>query len=183
MGAKMDAESLILAVLMALPSGRVLGKKRLQKLAYFAAETGADADVKFFLHGYGPFSAQIASAADLLSFVGAIKEETVRLKPSPFFSTLYQLSDAKEVREELPQASANAIRELDNFSTVELEIASTLSFFMKRGKAPEEAEKLTAQLKPGKATNPTMKRAEEALSRIGLYERRRADKVPDTRPY
>ena len=70
----MDAESLVLAVLGAVPRHEVGGKKRLQRLAFFAVQAGAKCNVKFFLHDFGPFSTEVANATDVLSFFGAISE-------------------------------------------------------------------------------------------------------------
>jgi len=84
----MDAETLILAVLAAVPNHEIQGRKRLQKMSYFALQKGASANVRFFLHDFGPFSADVASATDLLSFLGDIDEEEVQLGKTRLYSKL-----------------------------------------------------------------------------------------------
>jgi uncharacterized protein YwgA len=89
----MDAETLILAVLDAIPNKQIQGRKRLQKMSYFALQKGAEANVRFFLHDFGPFSPDVASATDLLSFLGDINEQEVQLGRTRLYSKLYRLTD------------------------------------------------------------------------------------------
>ena len=146
----MDAETLILAVLDAIPNNQIQGKKRLQKMSYFALQTGAEADVRFFLHDFGPFSADIASATDLLSFLGDISEQEVQIGRNRLYSKLYRLTDPNNVPERLPEEAADAIRKLNEFSTIELEIASTILHFMSsegmnQSSATEATQRLNTQ--------------------------------------
>jgi len=171
----MDAETLILAVLEAVPDHRIQGRKRLQKLCYFALQAGAPADVRFFLHDFGPFSADVASAADLLAFLGDISEEEVQLGRSKLYSKLYRLADLGSVPEHLPEAAATALRRLNDFSTIELEIASTIFHFKAQGLDEAGAIDATKKLKPSKSQPGIVSRAREALSKVGLDERGRAN--------
>jgi uncharacterized protein len=172
----MDAETLILAVLDAIPNNQIQGKKRLQKLSYFALQKGAAANVRFFLHDFGPFSSDIASATDLLSFLGDINEQEVQIGRNRLYSKLYRLTDPSNVPERLPEEAAVAIRVLDEFSTIELEIASTIFYFMSsEGLNQSGATEATKRLKPSKSQPGIVKRAQDALSRVGLYERGRAN--------
>lgn len=171
----MDAETLILAVLDAVPKKEIQGRKRLQKMSYFALQKGAQARVRFFLHDYGPFSADIASAADLLSFLGDVEEKEVELGRSRLYSKLYRLTDPSSVPERLSDEVASAIRILDEFTTIELEVASTIQFFMStEGMSQSDAIEATKRLKPSKAQPGTIMRAQNALSKVGLHERGRA---------
>jgi uncharacterized protein YwgA len=172
----MDAETLILAVLDAVPNNEIQGKKRLQKMSYFALQKGAEASVRFFLHDFGPFSADIASATDLLSFLGDIDEQEVQLGRTRLYSKSYRLTDPSNVPEPLPQEAALAIRALDEFSTIELEIASTIFYFMSsEGMSQSDATEATKRLKPSKSQPGIINRAKDALSKVGLYERGRAN--------
>jgi uncharacterized protein YwgA len=172
----MDAETLILAVLDAVPSKEIQGKKRLQKMSYFALQKGAKASVRFFLHDFGPFSADIASATDLLSFLGDINEQEVQLGRTRLYSKLYRLTDPNNLPERLPEEAATAIKMLDEFTTIELEIASTILYFISsEGMNQAGATEATKRLKPSKSQPGIIKRAEDALSKVGLYERGRAN--------
>ena len=172
----MDAETLILAVLDAVPGKKIQGRKRLQKMSYFALQKGADANVRFFLHDFGPFSADIASATDLLAFLGDIEEEEVQLGRSRIYSKLYRLNDPNNVPEHLPSEVASAIKQLDEFTTIELEIASTIFYFMSAESLDSaRAVEATKKLKPSKAQPGIVKRAQDALSKVGLDEGGRAN--------
>jgi uncharacterized protein YwgA len=175
----MDAETLILAVLAAVPNNRIQGKKRLQKMCYFALQKGATASVRFFLHDFGPFSADVASATDLLSFLGDVSEKEVQLGRTRLYSKLYSLTDPSNVPERLPEDAGRAMQMLDEFSTIELEIASTIFYFMSsEGMNHSNATEATKRLKPSKSQPGIIKRADDALSKVGLYERGRANSMP-----
>lgn len=172
----MDAETLILAVLDAVPGKKIQGRKRLQKLSYFALQKGTEAKVRFFLHDFGPFSADVASAVDLLTLLGDVDEEEVQIGRSRIYSKLYSLNDPRSVPEHLPGEAASAVRLLDEFTTIELEIASTIFYFMSaEGLDLGNAVQATKQLKPSKAQPGIVKRAQDALSKVGLDEGGRAD--------
>ena len=179
----MDAESLVLAVLGAVPRHEVGGKKRLQRLAFFAVQAGAKCNVKFFLHDFGPFSTEVANATDVLSFFGAISEREAQLPKTKRYYKIYCLQDTKTVSEDLPEGTTEALRMLNEYSTIELEIASTIRYFMNAGQAAEKAIEATKKMKPTKSAPRIVQRAEEALSKVGLYERGRADQVSGTRSY
>src|SRR4051812_21062797 len=116
----MDAETLVLAVLDAVPDKEIQGKKRLQKLSYFAVKTGTHSDVRYFLYDFGPFSTEVAAATELLAFLGDVSEKEIQVGPTKRYSKLYRLSDPKNIPERLPPKSAEALRTLDKYSTIEL---------------------------------------------------------------
>jgi uncharacterized protein YwgA len=179
----MDAEALVLAVLGALPSHEVKGRKRLQKLAFFAVQTGTTASVRFLLRDFGPFSVQVAAATDILSCVGAIAEEEAQSSRFKRYYKIYRLLDPKLVPEKLPAESFRALQKLNEYSTVELEIASTIRYFMTIGYARDKAIQATKELKPSKSEPKIVQRAQEALSGIGLHERGRTDQMSSSQPH
>ena len=179
----MDAEALILAVLGAVPAHEVGGRKRLQKLAFFAIQAGADCKVRFSLHDFGPFSTEIANATEMLTFFGAISEREEQLPKTKRFFKVYGLDDPLTVPERLSDIASDTLRVLDKYSTIELEIASTIRYFMNNGDAAASAIEATRKLKPTKSAPKIVQRAEEALSKVGLYERGRADQVSRSRSY
>lgn len=179
----MDAESLVLAILGAVPQHEVRGRKRLQKLAFLAVQTGTTSSVRFFLHDFGPFSTEVAGATDLLTYVGTISEEEAQFSRTKRYYKLYRLLDPDAVSQRLPAQSSGALEKLNEYSTVELEIASTIRYFMSKGLAAEDAVRETKELKPSKSEPKIIERAKDALAGIGLYERGRADQVSGTRSY
>jgi uncharacterized protein YwgA len=177
----MDAESLVLAVLKAVPKREVRGKKRLQKLAYFAVQAGTPADVRFFLHDFGPFSTQVANAANVLSYVGTISEDEEQFARTKRYYKCYRITDLAAVNEDLPVSASQALGKLDAYSTIELEVASTIRYFMDKGQTAADAIQSTRELKPTKSQQQIIERAREALSEAGLYERRGTYKVSGPR--
>lgn len=177
----MDAEGLVLSVLGALPAREIRGRKRLQKLAFFAVQTGAESNVRFFLYDFGPFSTEVAKATDFLAFVGDITEVEEQFGRAKRYHKVYRLTDPVDLPERFPTETSEALRALNEYSTIELEIASTIRYFMGTGFDPSRAIEETKRLKPSKSEPIIVRRATEALSKVGLYERRRTDQVSSTR--
>ena len=169
----MDAESLVLAILDALPTHEVHGKKRIQKLAFFAVQAGTPSDVRFFLHDFGPFSAEVASAIDVLSYVGAISEKEAQSSKTKQHYKIYRLAEI--VEQHLPSPVLSVLRKLNHYSTIELEIASTIRYFIQKGYSPQAAIQETKELKPTKTAAQIVERAKEALAGVDLYERGRTN--------
>ena len=66
----MSPDSFILSALQTLPDHTITGKKRLQKLAMLLQVSGLKIDADFSLHHYGPYSFELADAADELDWAG-----------------------------------------------------------------------------------------------------------------
>jgi len=179
----MNAETLVLAVLDAVPGREIHGRKRLQKLSYLTAESGVSSSVRFFLHDFGPFSSEVAAATDYLSFLGDVTERDVQFGPAKKYVKLYRLAEAASIPEQLPRHAISILEKLNEYSTIELEIASTIRYFMNKGMSAEDAIAETRQLKPSKSAQAIINRAREALLKAGLYERRREGQVPSSQSY
>jgi uncharacterized protein len=178
----MDAQALVLAILNDLPGRKIQGRTRLQKLAFFAVESGASSDVSFSLHNYGPFSLQVAQATELLSLMGEITEEEIPLGPLKRYKKVYSLPNPAVVSESLPARASKVLHDLNRYSTIELEIASTVRYFLTVGLSPDDAIRETKKLKPSKAQATIVGRAEEALRKADLYEGKRAHQMPNSQP-
>jgi uncharacterized protein YwgA len=179
----MDAETLVLALLDALPEREIPGKKRLQKLSYLAAESGVSCKARFFLHDFGPFSAEVAAATDFLLFLGDVRERDIQFGRAKRYLKLYRLDESARVPEKLPKPVIGALQTLNAYSTIELEIASTIRYFMSKGMNVENAVEETQQLKPSKAVPRIVNRAREALLKAGLYEGRRKGQMSSSQSY
>lgn len=175
----MDAEAFVLALLDMLPGKEIRGRKRLQKLGFLSKVIGAPLSAKFFLHDFGPFSAEIAHATEMLAFLGEIDESDVQLGATKKFVKVYKLNKAAQVSERLSNQIRGALVELQRYSTVELEIASTMLFFHREEGLPwADAIEATKELKPSKSVPNVMSKAKEALAGVGLYEGRGTDQMP-----
>jgi uncharacterized protein YwgA len=175
----MDAEAFVIALLDTLPNKEIRGRKRLQKLGYITKAIGAPVSAKFSLHDYGPYSSEIASATEMLTFLGELDESDVQLGAAKIFVKTYKLNNKVNVDKKLSKSVQTALELLRRYSTIELEIASTILFFHKeRGLSWARAIGATEELKPSKSVPQVVSRATEALAGIGLYEGRGADQVP-----
>lgn len=161
----MDASELILAILRDVPAREVRGKKRLQKLAYLLKEAGVTTDAEFFLHDYGPYSTNIAQSASMLAFVGHVSESEEPVGASRTFVTVYRPDDPPP-GPRLSSAHRDLLRFLDQFSTVELEVAGTVRLFERKGYTREVAVARTQAMKPNKAIPLVLGKAEAILHRI-----------------
>ena len=171
----MDAEAFVLALLDALPKKEIRGRKRLQKLAFFAKAAGAPVETDFFLHDFGPYSPAIASATQFLTLLGDLKEQDVSMGRLNKFVKLYTLNQSVSISPRLTDEVRETLLILDSYSTIELEIASTLEFFRSKGYEWDKAVAATKQLKPAKSERNILARARQAIAQVGLDERRRTN--------
>ena len=65
-------------------SGEIVGRTRLQKIAYLLKLSGCDESFEFEYKHYGPFSRDVAQATDFASLAGVLFEEA---KPTSWGGT------------------------------------------------------------------------------------------------
>lgn len=163
----MTAGELILAVLAGLPKHEVRGKKRLQKLAFFVKQAGVECDASFRLWDYGPFSVEIAKAADWLAALEKINEQTAQLGELNTFMTIYSMPrDNTKACDLLGSKPKQFLQFLDGYSTIELEVAATIRYFENQGLPKEAAVKQTKQMKPTKTTPVVLERSNEIIQQL-----------------
>lgn len=153
----MTPADLILAIIATLPGKKVKGKKRLQKLAFLLKEAGLRYSARFDIRDYGPFSREIASAANLLAATGAIQEIEEPLGASRTFVTVYTLERTGTSKHPLSDKYKTLLTQLDHFGTVDLEVAATYQFFRSSGFSDSAAKQKTVELKPTKTSPAVMK--------------------------
>jgi len=159
----MTSAELILAVLETLPGRKISGKKRLQKFGMLLQYAGLDFDADFSLHHYEPYSFELADTADELSWSGVIKEETEQAGVYGMFQSTYMLPDGQEPPEKLTEPYKEKLLSLNAFSTIELEVASTIALFEDGGLDHETAIAKTCSLKRAKAVPSVLAKAENIL--------------------
>lgn len=115
-------------------------RKRMQKLVFMLQAAGCRFDADFYLHRFGPYSAEVAELTDKLVAAGILEEKSVTNMVGRQFS--YQLSESgkRQVAEvELKPEYASMRTEIENFKPLihkliatslrELEVASTIAYF------------------------------------------------------
>lgn len=149
--------------------GHIVGRTRLQKIAYILEAAGLGAGFPFRYKHYGPYSEQLADAAQSARIVGMLREQETPATWGGLYSTYYsqlaQDSPAPEARRRLAQ-------ELVNVDAVELELAATALFLAFEHFQDPWGE--TARRKPDKAEGGRLQRARQ------LYEGLR--NIPTPRP-
>jgi len=165
----MTPEQAIVAILEALPSHSVTGKKRLQKLAFLLKLSGVDIEASFQIKTYGPFSQDIELACTMLSLFGDVEEKEVVIGYAGYLATEYSLTpDATKLEVELNEDSSELLLFLDKYPSVDLEVAATVAFFRKNESSIKDAISSTEKLKATKVNLRTLKSSEEIIARIGL---------------
>lgn len=120
---------------------------------------GYDVNASFRIHRYGPFSEEVAFGADTMVIEGKLEEYIEAAGPYGTFQYLYRSPTKSRVNPKV----ATLIRSINEFSTVELEVASTIAFFESQGMAHEAAIQETRFLKPKKTTTRVLQKAEDVL--------------------
>ena len=128
--------------------GRIVGRTRLQKVAYLLSVTGLEEGLPFAYKHYGPYSEDLATAARDADLLGLLNETEQQASWGGMYSTY--------VVNEQPDPSTSAVRrrlasEAATADAVELELAATAVFLAKEGYRDPWRE--TARRKPEKAEN------------------------------
>jgi len=151
--------------------GSIVGRTKLQKIAYFLEVAGLGAGFHFRYRHYGPYSEQLASAAQHAAALKLITEQESVANWGGLYSTFHSHIPA--------DAAANPARvrianEMVNADAVELELAATALFLAKEGFPDPWTE--TARRKPEKAEAGRLDKAKQ------LYQRLRAVATPHPLP-
>jgi uncharacterized protein YwgA len=162
----MNPAELVLAIVSNLPGQAVKGKKRLQKLAFLLKEAGLRCNVRFEIRDYGPFSREVASAANLLAAIGKISEIEEPVGASHTFVTVYRIVSRSNDQAQLADKYKKILARLEAFSSIELEVAATVQFYRSVGLSDASAKQRTIELKPTKATPNVLKSVPKVLSSL-----------------
>jgi uncharacterized protein YwgA len=161
----MTADQLVLAVISALPKRRVDGKKRLQKLCFFAAIQTGVAKELFRIHNFGPYSVSIDQASEVMSMFGALKADDIPVGPLQIYVRSYSINEEEFSDQKDLGIDLNIISFLDKYSTIELEVASTIAFFnIIEGNNFDLSVNKTREMKPNKTSEGVLLKAKEILS-------------------
>jgi uncharacterized protein YwgA len=163
----MDPETLVVG-LVALNGGQLVSKIRLQKTIYLLDACGLGSGLEFEYAKFGPYSMDLARAADDAvdsQVLGETTRQGYHAVPYSVFST------DGPVPEALGDLSAEVVQGklelLERYSSLELEIAATVVFLRENG-FDEDAIEMAKQLKPLKATDARLERAQELIGNLGL---------------
>ena len=125
--------------------GEVIGRTRLQKLAYLLEITGLGQGLSFEYRHYRPYSEQLTNATMFGRLNGLLQEEERAASWGGSYS-IFRTSDACESSS--PEARS-LISAAVNANPIDLELAATAAFLAREGHSDAWAE--TARRKPEKA--------------------------------
>ena len=149
--------------------GRVVGRTRLQKMAFLLELAGLGEGFEFEYRHYGPYSEQLANAISTAAMVGLISEEERATNWGGSYSIFTATSRSAG---NVPAARMDLIRQAGSADPVALELAATAAFLALEGESDPWGE--TARRKPEKAS-----RLDEAKA---LYVRLQAVPTPRSLP-
>jgi uncharacterized protein YwgA len=161
----------MVAAIVSLNDGSLVGKTRLQKTVYLLDRCGMNSGLEFEYHNYGPFSADLASSVDLAELEGYIEVES---KPG-FHEVPYSVFEATDDFDgdigELDEETARQfLATMKRYTAIDLELAATIDFLVTHELAVGDVDKAVTELKPLKATAERLTRAHALLGDLGLEE-------------
>jgi uncharacterized protein len=146
--------------------GKVVGRTRLQKIAYLLEITGLGNGFRFEYRQFGPYSEQLASAVDVAVLFKQLDEEEIEKEWGSYsiYSTQLQLDPAAEVLE----PRLRLLRVVRNADSVVLELAATAAFLSLQQFERPWAE--TKKRKPQKASSDRLLAAKKLYSEMRKIE-------------
>jgi hypothetical protein len=145
--------------------GRIVGRTRLQKVAYLLSVAGLEEGLPFVYKHYGPYSDDLATAARDAGLLGLLVETEQQASWGGTYST-YVVGEqpspsVRPARRRLAEEAASA-------DAIELELAATAVFLAKEGQRDPWRE--TARRKPEKAEGGRIERAQALYRRLSAIE-------------
>jgi uncharacterized protein YwgA len=140
---------------------RIVGRTKLQKIGFFLEAAGIGSGFQFRYKHYGPYSDQLAAAAQHAAALRLIDEEEFVASWGGEYS-IYSTQLAADPSAH--PARALLAQEMAKADAVELELAATAAFLAQEGFPHPWAE--TARRKPEKSESGRLERAKKLYSRL-----------------
>lgn len=138
--------------------GRVVGRTRLQKIAYLLTVTGMESGLSFSYKHYGPYSEDLATAARLGNLLGWLHEVE---QPTAWGGTYSIFTAHEQAMVPMNERRCQFAKATADSDAVELELAATAVFLAQEGYSDPWAE--TARRKPDKIDGGRLDKARELL--------------------
>jgi uncharacterized protein YwgA len=156
------------AQIVTFNGGRVVGKTRLQKFFFLLESKGIGFGIDFDYHHFGPFSVELAQAADdatELGYISATPEMGFHQVPYYVFETKNYLAASET--DETGHKRIGALETMKEYSALELEVAATAIYLRDNGFQDSFIDELKIR-KPQKATPERIERARQLIRKLGL---------------
>jgi hypothetical protein len=167
-----DSAVEIVANVVALNGGRLVGRTRFQKTMYLLGQLGVRVPFEFEYHHYGPYSAELADALDAAVGTKWLTEGI----GIGYHDSAYSIFSSRRAK---PDSLGGAqglqvekwLRTLEEFTGTDLELAATLVYLRDESGVPTaNLDNELKLLKPVKASDSRLKRAWHLLSQLELDE-------------
>jgi uncharacterized protein len=149
--------------------GELVGRTRLQKIAFLLELAGLGEEFSFDYRHYGPFSEDLAQAMDVTSALGAVKEDEKVADWGGRYS-IYTIPEGSAGPSDATRAAF--IQRAKQIGAVELELAATAAYlFSKEGIGAGgvgDPWQETRRRKPGKAANGRLESAARAYEELRM---------------
>jgi uncharacterized protein YwgA len=141
--------------------GRVVGRTRLQKMAFILEASGLGSGFPFIYKHFGPYSEELSSASRTGAILGLLSETEAPASWGGTFST-FEVNVPPDPS--TPESRRRIARETVTADAVELELAATALYLSQLGTSNVWTE--TARRKPEKSANGRLDRARALYGRI-----------------
>lgn len=149
--------------------GVIVGRTRLQKIAYLLSAAGLEDSFHFMYKHYGPYSKQLAQSTQEAAVLGFIEEEEKTTSWGGTYSVYKVATDSTGT----PPSSTETPRRqffklLIDSNAIELELAATAVFLAVEGNQQPWDE--TARRKPEKASSGRLEKAKDLYKKIFRFD-------------
>ena len=141
--------------------GRIVGRTRLQKVAYLLSVVGLEDGLPFAYKHYGPYSEDLAAAASDAGLLGLLSETEQQASWGGTYST-YVVSEQPNLS--VPAARRRLAAEAAQADAIELELAATAVFLALEGHSNPWGE--TARRKPEKSVSGRIEKARALYQKL-----------------
>lgn len=141
--------------------GKIVGRTKLQKIAYLLELAGLGDGFHFEYRHYGPYSEDLASAIRLADAFGLVTEEERQATWGGSYSIYTAAGEAGEPN----QSRVGLAQETVGMDSIELELAATAAYLSAVEKSKDPWGN-TALLKPEKAANGRLEKAKDAYRKL-----------------
>ncbi len=152
---------LIAARIVRDAGGELVGRTRLQKVAYLTQLAGFSSELRFEYRHFGPFSDDLARGMEIATAFGDV-QEVERQADWGGWSSIYRTNAPPELGAEDRGAF---VRRAVEIGAIELELAATAAFLATQEHVSDPWAE-TARRKPEKAANDQLDKARNAYSRL-----------------
>ncbi|MBO6673558.1 MAG: hypothetical protein JJ908_08670 [Rhizobiales bacterium] len=149
------------ASLIADSGGKVIGRTRIQKIAYLLTVAGMENDFKFSYKHYGPYSEELADALMVGNLLGEFSETE---HPANWGGTYSVFESPKSASNVTTGPRSEFAKAIVGENAIELELAATAVFLAKDGFHDPWGE--TARRKPEKSSVAHIDGAKKILERL-----------------